>query len=619
MSGPNTRPTGAGCDITLFETALHGTMGELRHQVEYGFRDVLERDERGATVLHYAVASGDLEKVRYLTEYLNLDPLEADLEGCTPLDTAARQGHREILAWLESRTGLDYACTFHNPVRRGFYPDPSWIRVGQDYYMVNSSFFYFPCLPISRSRDLVHWTTVGYAITDPRWARVAGSQGGRGYWAPDISFDPVSGRYFITATFRGNEGDPEPRCQMITSAERPEGPYDEPVWIHEDGIDPSLFHDTDGRHYMLLNRSVRMVELSPDCRTTWGTPWLLWGGDWKVKTEGPQMLRYNGWYYLLAAEGGTGSGHRVSAARSRQIWGPYETCPYNPILRQDDPRGYLQNCGHGKLVQTADGRWYLCYLCLRKDPGGLAPMGRETAVAEVEWTPDGWPVARHGRRPQVLLALPQKAESIPAEPAALIAWKSQEWVTPRALDLDRAQVRDGALFLKGNGGDLCDLRAQGILLVRQQERAFEALAELDLTGLREAAQSGSAGMTCYYDEQSYLKFGIQTDEAGLSVLLEEYAGQDYTRRRVFRLGQSGPVRLRITVGAGQRAFALGGPEGGWQTLAVLPEPPYLTSEGLKAGKRFTGAMVGLYVHGNFTVCVNDWSVRWHCGGQTTEE
>ena len=214
----------------------------------------------------------------------------------------------------------------------------------------------------------------------------------------------------LTVAVIANEDDAEPRCQMVVSAERPEGPYGEPAWIHEDGIDPSILHDDDGRHYMLFNRSVRMAELTPDCRAMRGPARLIWGGDLKRKTEGPQLMKHDGYYYLLAAEGGTGAGHRISAARSKNVWGPYENCPYNPILRQDDEGGYLQNCGHGKLLQTADGRWFLCFLCLRRDPDGTAPMGRETSIAEVTWTPDGWPVAAYGRRPRAVLNMPFSEE-----------------------------------------------------------------------------------------------------------------------------------------------------------------------------------------------------------------
>lgn len=121
--------------------------------------------------------------------------------------------------------------------------------------------------------------------------------------------------------------------------------------------------------------SVRMAELTPDCRAMRGPARLIWGGNLKNKTEGPQLMKHDGYYYLLAAEGGTGAGHRISAARSKNVWGPYENCPYNPILRQDDACRYLQNCGHGKLLQAADGRWFLCFLCLRRRSGWHGPYG----------------------------------------------------------------------------------------------------------------------------------------------------------------------------------------------------------------------------------------------------
>lgn len=586
--------------MTLFEAALQADVGILQHTVEYEGQNFRERDADGNTLLHYAVRSGSLVKTVYLADFLALDPLDANFSGVTPLDLARQNGADEIAAYLAERAGIDPAHSFHNPVRRGFYPDPSWIRVGDDFYMVNSSFSFFPCIPISKSRDLVHWTTVGYAITNPEWARVARSEGGRGYWAPDISYDSASKRYYITATYRGNEGDPERRCQMVVSADHPNGPYGEPAWIHEDGIDPSIFHDDDGRHYMLFNRSVRMAELTPDCRAMKGPARLIWGGDVKNKTEGPQLMKHGGYYYLFAAEGGTGSGHRISAARSKNVWGPYESCPYNPILRQDDAGGYLQNCGHGKLVQTADGRWFLCFLCLRRAPDGTAPMGRETSIAEVTWTPDGWPVAAHGRCPRTVLNLPL-AKAISADaPAGLLNWKGGEWVTQRALDAANFAVQGDTLTLRGNGLDLCEMKMQGLLLVRQQERAFTAETELEIPA------AGSAGLTCYYDEHSYLKFGVG---AG-GLLLEEYAGYEILASHMVPLpADTSRIRLRVTAADGTRSFAARS-GGTWHTFWNIPEPGYLTSEGLKCGKRFTGAMVGLYVHGTSAVRFTDWAAVW---------
>ena len=311
-------------------------------------------------------------------------------------------------------------------------------------------------------------------------------------------------------------------------------------------------------------------------------------------------MKHDGYYYLLAAEGGTGAGHRISAARSKNVWGPYENCPYNPILRQDDACGYLQNCGHGKLLQTADGRWFLCFLCLRRDPDGTAPMGRETSIAEVTWTPDGWPVAAYGRRPRAVLNMPFSEEIPTLTPVGITRWKGEEWITQRALDTANFTVEKDALTLCGNGLDLCDRKMQGLLLVRQQERAFTAETALEIPA------AGTAGLTCYYDEHSYLKFGIGPE----GLLLEEYAGYEVVSRQTAPLPASTfHVRLRVTAADGQRHFAIQD-RTDWHTLWSIPEPRYLTSEGLQCGKRFTGAMVGLYVHGASAVRFTDWVAVW---------
>ena len=167
--------------MTLFETAASGDFAALKQGIEYDWQDFHARDEQGNTVLHYAVQSCGLDAVEYLTDYLNMDPLDANLKGITPYDLAVKRGDVDILNYLVQKTGIEPRHLVHNPVRRGFFPDPSWIRVGEDYYLVNSTFCFFPCLPISKSRDLIHWTTVGYAVANPEWARVFRSEGGRGY------------------------------------------------------------------------------------------------------------------------------------------------------------------------------------------------------------------------------------------------------------------------------------------------------------------------------------------------------------------------------------------------------------------------------------------------------
>lgn len=173
---------------------------------------------------------------------------------------------------------------------------------------------------------------------------------------------------------------------MVVTAQRPEGPYSEPVLFEEDGIDPSLFHDTDGRHYMLLNRGARIFEVDAQATRRLSETTLLYYGSCKRAPEGPHLLKKDGWYYLFLAEGGTGMGHRETVARSRNLHGPYEPSPYGPVLRQWDERALIQRCGHAKPVSTPDGRWYLVYLCGRALEGQWTLLGRETALDPIQWT-----------------------------------------------------------------------------------------------------------------------------------------------------------------------------------------------------------------------------------------
>ena len=283
-----------GMDVTdeAGAWALHrvmesGNLEMAEFVVEYAIVNLNLTDRAGNTVLHYGVKSGCLELVKYLVERVGSEITQANKRGETPYDVSLQPEKEEIRQYFEEKLGAGETELYHNPVYRGMHPDPAVIRQGEDYYMVNSSFHFFPCIPISHSRDLIHWETIGYAITNPEWARLEKLEGGRGYWAPDISY--FEGRYYITATYRLNEEDRPMRLQMVTSADRPEGPYCEPVFLEEDGIDPSIFTDLDGKRYMLLNRGARIFEISPDGKKILSKPRLLWYGENKKASEGPHL------------------------------------------------------------------------------------------------------------------------------------------------------------------------------------------------------------------------------------------------------------------------------------------------------------------------------------------
>lgn len=207
----------------LFEAAAKGDLDRLKEIVEYTGTNLDMCDDEGRNVLFYGVLSDNIEILKYLIQRCSFSPLNPDYRGITPYDIAYKECKEVALQYFSQVTGFDYREGYHNPVQRGFFPDPSVIRVGNDYYIVNSSFHFFPCIPISHSTDLVHWKVIDYAITNPQWSKLDDKDGGRGYWAPDISFS--QGKFFITATLRCNEESQEKRIQMITSSSSPEGPY----------------------------------------------------------------------------------------------------------------------------------------------------------------------------------------------------------------------------------------------------------------------------------------------------------------------------------------------------------------------------------------------------------
>ncbi len=587
----------------LFKIAESGNLDELKRIVEYTGTNLNENDDEGNNILAYAAKSRNPKIARYLVERASYSPLSGNNRGVTPYDIAYKNGNKPMLDYFESAVGFSYENGYHNPIRRGFFPDPSVIRVGDDYYMVNSTFHFFPAIPVSHSRDLVHWEIIGYAITDPEWSKLDDKDGGRGYWAPDISY--CDGRFYITATLRCNENDSEKRIQMVTSSASPEGPYDEPSWIHEDGIDSSIFHDDDGKKYMLLNRGARIFELSSDCRRKISDVRLLWYGVCRRNPEGPHLIKKDGYYYLFLAEGGTGMGHRVTCARSRDLFGVYEPCPYNPIVRQMDSNQILQCCGHGMPVSTPDGHWYIAYLTLRHSRDGYGFTGRETCLDSLEWTADGWPLVNNGAGPGVFGRIPDgKAEGSHRRGNLVYPmWKGRVWTAARPLDAGSVSINDDRLLLKGSGYDLCSKKCRSILVERQQEFDFDAECTLKAAELEEGQ---SIGMVSYYDENSYIKFGLARKNGSMGLLLAEYSGDGYISSS-FVPADNIPdeITLKQSCRGRRRVFSALGIE-----LAV-DNAIYLASEGLTKGKRFTGATAGVYVEGGITGEFISWNTVFY--------
>ena len=599
--------------ISIYEAAKNGDFELVRWIVEYSRASLTEYDDKHRTALFYAAVSGHPEMFEYLVDRCGLDPIMGDKDLITPWDLVhfkikeiedssnANDSNellnnlRKIEKYLEKKYGHKYEDFYRNPIRTGFYPDPSICRVGSDYYMVNSSFIFFPCIPISHSKDLVHWEIIGHAITDPKWAQLDELEGGRGYWAPDISY--YKGKFYIAATYRHNDSGPVYRRQMIVYSDKPEGPYSEPVFIQEDGIDPGLFNDDDGRRYMLLNRGARIFELDETGTRKISDARLLYYGSNKRAPEGPHIYKKDGYYYLLQAEGGTGLGHRVTVARSRELFGIYEPCPANPIMRQNDEGGAIQRCGHGDLVETQDGRWFMVYLCGRQIGDGYSILGRETALDPVTWTADGWPIVNGLKGPSCMQVKPfmdvESNEKYNISPSGI----PLDYMTPRAFYPGDIVYRDNEFIIKGSKAPLSSVDSRNIVLRRQEDFKFKYSVILSTFDLKEGQ---SAGITGYYDENTYLEFGIVRKNGNLFIYSNEHIGtEDHSFYGNEPLSEELlGIELVMTTDKLVRTLSYRLlPSSELTTFNTLSDVYYLCDEGYHIGKRFTGALIGMYAYG----------------------
>jgi xylan 1,4-beta-xylosidase len=306
-----------------------------------------------------------------------------------------------------------------NPILPGFNPDPCICRAGGDYYIATSTFEWFPGVQIHHSRDLVHWRLLTHALGETRLLDLRGVPSSGGVWAPALSHH--DGMFWLCYTVvHQHEAVTKDSLNYLVTAPAIEGPWSDPVFVNASGFDPSLFHDDDGRKYWVNMvwdhrpehhpfHGISLQEYDPKRNRLVGDPEIIFKGSAIGLTEGPHLYKRNGWYYLLTAEGGTEYNHAVTLARSRRVRGPYEVHPQNPVLTSSGKPGLaLQKTGHGSLVETGTGEWYLPHLCGRPLPGTeRCNLGRETALQKVEWRADDWLyLATGGNSPQVEVPAP---------------------------------------------------------------------------------------------------------------------------------------------------------------------------------------------------------------------
>ena len=481
--------------------------------------------------------------------------------------------------------------TYRNPIIPGFNPDPSICRVGEDYYLVTSSFEFFPGVPLYHSRNLVDWEQIGYVLTRESQLPLNQSHASGGIFAPTIRHH--NGRfYMITTNTRQTPGAPAGNFYVTTDDIR--GEWSDPIWIDAPGIDPDLFFDDDGKVYFSGTECQSEIDIATGDLI--GPPMQRWPGmPRSAYPEAPHLYKINGMYYTLLAEGGTEHGHMVTIARSQSINGPWEPCPRNPIFSHRSLDTVLKATGHADMVQGADGRWWIVFLATR--PGRYPRyhlLGRETCLAPMAWDDDGWPVVNGGEPVELEMDVP----NLPSQQPAWTRWEDDfdgetfkmEWNFLRNPDMSLYSLVDtpAALTLRCGPHDLDSLESPAWLGRRLQHVDTEQTVELDFDP---QSFDEEAGLTLFLQHQTHYDIFV-TRRSGRRVVIA---------RRVIGslLVESGPMDVpegpvTLSIRTGQEEMDLGVITSGGRVPLVCGESKYLSTE---FGGAFTGLFVGLFAQG----------------------
>jgi xylan 1,4-beta-xylosidase len=511
-----------------------------------------------------------------------------------------------------------------NPILPGFNPDPSIVRVGDDYFIATSTFEWYPGVQIHHSRDLAHWRLLTRPLNRASQLNMMGDPDSCGVWAPCLSWDEKLfyliytdvKRYGRTTQSGGSAGAaPRDLHNYLVTSPTIDGPWSDPVYLNSSGFDPSLFHDDDGRKYLLnmiwdyrpgRNRfaGIALQEYSCEKRGPIGPTHTIFKGTQLGFTEGPHLYKRNGYYFLLTAEGGTGWGHAVTMARARRLTGPYELHPDIHILTsRNRPDAELQRAGHADLVETQTGETYMVHLCGRPLRNrGRCTLGRETALQRMAWSADNWLRTEDGSGlPRIEVATPALEPFVfPESPAREDFNNPQlpldfQWLrSPWPEELFSLVERPGYLRLYGREF-IGSLFVQALVARRQQSHCFSAATATDFEP--ESFQQ-AAGLVCYYNGSKYHYLAISHDEALGRHIRVMSCLPDQAQPDVFSdpiaIPTGVPVHLRVEVDYERLLFAYRLDGGEWIWLPGPFDAGILSDEAGPAGSpSFTGAFVGM--------------------------
>lgn len=479
-----------------------------------------------------------------------------------------------------------HAQGYTNPVIPGFHPDPSVCKSDKGFFLVNSSFQFFPGVPLFHSYDLVNWKQVGNCLTRESQLKLAGATNNGGIYAPTIRYH--EGTYYMITTNISDGG-----RNFLVHTTDPMGEWSEPVWLEQGGIDPSLYFE-DGKCYMVSNPDgyMALAEIDPKSGKQLTPSRKIWEGTGGRYPEGPHIYKKDGWYYLLISEGGTEIAHSITIARSRDIYGPYTGNPANPIMThacKAAEKNIIQATGHADFVQADDGSWWMVCLAYRTMAWGHHTLGRETYLAPVRWDADAWPVVNGNGMISEDMDVPTlPLRKFEAEPVVTTfdAPLAHEWIHLQNPNMANYEVKGGKLTLRASRIALGDDGSPTFVARRQEQ--FDMAASTKVS-LRNAARGDEAGLTVYMERNAHYDLLLRSEGDTQRIVLRYRMGELTHEAEGATVKSGDAVQLEITSDIDFYYFAA--VVNGKRTELGKMDTKYLSTETVGG---FTGVVIGMF-------------------------
>lgn len=472
---------------------------------------------------------------------------------------------------------------YNNPVQKGFYPDPSVCFADGKYYMVCSSFQYFPGVPLFESDDLVNWTQIGHVLTRKNQVMLEKINSSGGVFAPTIRYH--EGRFYMVTT------NDTTHQNFYVYTDDIHGEWSDPIYVDQGGIDPSLFFE-DGKTYFMSNGAddegkggVIQCEINIETGERLSPRRCLWQGSGGRYLESPHMYKINGSYYLMAAEGGTEYGHMITYARSESVWGPFEGYAKNPVLtNRNKAPNIIQGIGHGDLIQDENGGWHILCLGFRQ-LGIWQPyhfLGREVFLTPVQFHEDGWFTAGTDGTTADSYESPYGTEQVEKK---LFTFENTDW------SIDWCFMRHpheenydlGADYAVLNGTDITLDMVDSPTFVGLRQRDFNADISIDVD-----VENGEGGFTMFITENEHYDIAVREANDGFEAVLKLNIGGIKHVQKTVPL-KSGSATLKVN--ASNYAYGFGVEADGEYTDLGFGFTKYLSSE---VAEGFTGVVMGIY-------------------------